>query len=77
MSNFCHEFDKDYLPASFKGVPFFVDTISDSSGRRGVVGEFPRCCIASSPELRGFQARYLLLLSTSTCISLRSFTNVL
>ena len=41
MSNFCHEFDKDYLPASFKGVPFFVDTISDSSGRRGVVGEFP------------------------------------
>lgn len=31
---------RDFLPASFKGVPFPVSNVSDTGGRRGAVGEF-------------------------------------
>ena len=37
----CYNPDENYLPASFKGVPFEALEVTSQHGRRGAQGEFP------------------------------------
>lgn len=41
MSGACYRPSDNYLPASFKGVPFEADSADSEHGRRGAEGEFP------------------------------------
>src|SRR5262245_39833440 len=41
MSDLACNVGKDYLPASFNGVPFYCTEASSEHGRRGSEGEFP------------------------------------
>lgn len=41
MATSCYRPDKVYLPGSYKGVPFEVESASSEHGRRGDEGEFP------------------------------------